>query len=105
MNDITQVLDAMQNAQVAAVKAGYEVGMKDAMRWIPVSERLPSYNTTVHIFADGWSELPIRAYLINNYDKPTWVNADDISFAQEDVTHWMPLPAPPVEPQSQQTTE
>ena len=58
------------------------------MRWIPVSERLPEAFVPVLLYcADGYSDVSMR----------TESDTGDIVFAYSDVTHWMPLPEPPME--------
>lgn len=65
-------------------------------RWISVEDELPKKGTNVLFFSSGWNE-PMMGYyknwnwqrhqhIFHSYtDNATWYN----------VTHWMPLPAPP----------
>lgn len=56
--------------------------LKEAHRWIPVTERLPDVLETVLIISDG--EVGAGIMLDDDY----WADGAD-------VTHWMPLPAQP----------
>jgi hypothetical protein len=70
-------------------------------RWIPVSERLPEHDTSVLISVrrkDG--EVVVKEVLFVDWSLPH--EPADPRFADDyggedlkDVTHWMPLPAPP----------
>lgn len=76
-------------------------------RWIPVSERMPEMgerqcyvlaadfknhywpnipNTQVGVYGDWFSD-----------GNPTWDDGDGEDLHLKEVTHWMPLPAPPTE--------
>lgn len=76
-----------------AYKNGYEVGKRDALKWIPVSERLPD---------DG---IPSTSYLcwwngcrqVCKYSRTR--KCFTFNGRVMDVTHWMPLPEPPKEGQ------
>lgn len=67
-------------------------------RWIPVEERLPEYGVRVLATdmyeGDDYTGIWTREEDKDDadgcwYDDPGWWHASD------DVTHWMPLPAPP----------
>lgn len=73
-------------------------------RWISVEDELPKKGTSVLIFSSGWNEPMIgyykawnwqrKTHMFHSYtDNSTWYN----------VTHWMPLPAPPVVSNSEKT--
>ena len=84
-------LDAIKSAM-----RGTSLSHGAAQQWVSVNERLPIVGAFVYLWAQGWSDVPIRARLIDaDHKPPTWSNEDDISFSQEDVTHWMPLPEAP----------
>ena len=76
-------------ATETAYKNGYEAGKKDALKWIPVSERLPLVGETVIALGSRggvytakytggvyWHKLNARCHMC-------------------EPTHWMPLPKPP----------
>lgn len=73
----------------------------DALRWVPVTERLPDegvpvlvtyigYNTK-KAHSDGIAKWSIEA---NSHNGGWLWNYEDTSVAVE-ITHWRPLPAPP----------
>ena len=57
-------------------------------RWIPVTERLPE--------EDGCYLVAVKNDHKRRYSKTAWFSHDSW-FARQDVTHWMPLPEPPME--------
>lgn len=70
-----------------AYKNGYEAGKRDAMKWIPVEERLPKDNYNVLVLhRNGY--VVINAWLWTH-----WA----FGYERNSITHWMPLPAPPKE--------
>ena len=89
---------------------GYEKGKADAVKWIPVTERLPSedgqYLVVKKIFNNSiWQEVLSFAKdgrKVDKYDfhrgwKNVWYYYDSEwgHIAVDSVTHWMPLPEPP----------
>lgn len=80
-----------------AYKNGYEAGVKDAHKWIPVTERLPSASVDRIIVTD--IEYPDRLPRVVRRKAVTeeefW--GVTIGFFAHGVkfTHWMPLPEPP----------
>ena len=68
-----------------AYKNGYEQGKKDALKWIPVSERLPEYGQEVIVYIGNVLKPFIMTYTFWNPEYDTWAH----------VTHWMLLPEPP----------
>lgn len=63
------------------------------MNWIPVSEHLPDDDTIVLVHVPGASEPVWIGFYVSEYDD--WVWAEGATIVEE-VTHWMPLPEPPV---------
>lgn len=84
-----------------AYKRGYEDGKQDAMKWIPVTERLPDTQDYDWVLAqitlkpDCIYCVPVTAELRAD----GWYDAYDmmIDGKYQKVTHWMPLPQPPKE--------
>ena len=81
-----------------AYKKGYEQGKQDAMKWIPVTERLPEKSgrylalTPSKVRGADYYEWLIR------YDPKGGFYDYDSEWGDipmDDVTHWMPLPTPP----------
>ena len=83
---------------------GYEHGKQDAVRWIPVTERLPE---EMDRFGGGWSAevRPSHGVLVwlssekilkvawysHTYNEWTTINENTV-YCSGEVTHWMPLP-------------
>lgn len=68
--------------------------LREAQRWIPVSERLPKIGERVIVYlANGWTGIAcwFQMYTRKNGD-PLWRN--DSGAETHNVTHWMPLPEP-----------
>ena len=64
------------------------------MRWISVQEELPIVNQNVIIF-DGVSVKDF--YYFNNLGEfRSFYEEEGIQPKNENVTHWMPLPVPPI---------
>ena len=63
--------------------------LKDAQRWIPVSERLPEDGKPVWV-CTIWNEQH-SGFLIDG----VWVGLFR-DFREGEITHWMPLPEPPI---------
>ena len=71
-------------------KNAYERGKAEALRWIPVSERLPNNDEVVLVYTtygettDGW-----------RFDDDGWfINGGENCHTLKDILAWMPLPAP-----------
>lgn len=54
-------------------------------KWIPVTERLPEYETEVLTYRKSGISVETRWRTYWDYDE----------FSDSPVTHWMPLPEPP----------
>ena len=90
--DLEAAADLIETLQAQLAERDKEIErLRKAQRWIPVSERLPEIDkeygdVDVLVYTD---EGIIEA---TTYDKDAgwglWVEAGE-------VTHWMPLPAPP----------
>ena len=80
--------------------------LKDAQRWIPVSERLPEVGKVVHVIDMNFIEYFTKPELVyetavlvevNGFKMFGFVN-EFSAWSSSDVTHWMyamPLPTPP----------
>lgn len=75
-----------------AYKNGYENGRQDALKWIPVTERLPEKKGDVLVCDTREDFVSTWEYLGNGL----WLG-NEIIWATEDITHWMPLPQLPKE--------
>lgn len=80
-----------------AFKNGYEKGKQDAVKWIPVTERLPTPYMPVLTYKQSLGkQLPFMVvdYIAIGYgETKIWVG--EIGTWKNEVTHWMPLPQPP----------
>ena len=66
----------------------------DVMRWVSVKDELPNVNQYVIIY-DGTSVKDF--YYFNNLKEfRSFYEEDGIQPKNENVTHWMPLPKPPI---------
>ena len=73
--------DYFQDGTLLADAAKRIAELEDSFRWVPTSERMPEPQVSVFVRqSDG--KVGVCAW---------W--GDDYKF---DVTHWMPLPAPPL---------
>ena len=87
--------------------------LKEQRRWIPVTERLPDtyekdpdWSTTVlfmtsqgHVHS-GYRNVgrAQKSFYDDDWTPPYWLDeSENLSFEEEEVTHWMPLPEPPKE--------
>ena len=75
-----------------AYKNGYEKGKADALKWIPVAERLPE--------EDGYYLCCVKSFCFPGRTYINILHCDKNGFQEghiytDDVTHWMPLPDPP----------
>ena len=84
-------------ATETAYKNGYKQGNADAMKWIPVSERLPPPYTPVLTCRQSFGKNPpytkVDKMVLLYGDDKVWT--DDLGTWKTVVTHWMPLPQPP----------
>ena len=81
-----------------AFKNGYEKGKQDAVKWIPVTERLPEkYGRYLALTPSRLKGKEYDEWLIYYLPQSGFYDTDpewgDIEM--DDVTHWMPLPQPP----------
>ena len=71
-----------------------QLPQSSVMRWISVQEELPIVNQNVIIF-DGVSVKDF--YYFNNLGEfRSFYEEEGIQSKNENVTHWMPLPVPPI---------
>ena len=82
------------DATEKAYKNGYEKGKQDAMRWIPVSERLPEEPLQTVLVTNG-KETCVAVYSVVYDEFGVMCGRGRGSDKRFGVTHWMPLPEPP----------
>ena len=69
--------------------------VKKTTQWIPVTERLPEYDSVV-LVTDGEDVGTGYRYVLGKIGFTGWaVPFADIK--EDDVSHWMPIPEPPKE--------
>ena len=60
--------------------------------WVSVEERLPEKNAQVLMWSAKWNIAEAGSY----YNGRFWVYSEiGDAYIADDITHWMPLPAPP----------
>lgn len=93
IEELNKALDAVNDAHNEGYDVGYWAARRDfEPRWISVEERLPEIGRTV-LTSDGvdvWTNWRLR---VGNKG----VVEIQWAYNVEEVTHWMPLPAPPKE--------
>jgi dipeptidyl aminopeptidase/acylaminoacyl peptidase len=110
--DITDIVTVLRGVGFAAVSpsAGDSASMlhycvthaadeiehlRAERQWIPVTERLPDVDATVLVAIETPSGRHV-SFLSRHRQDGFWTHADgDID--EINVTHWMPLPAPPTD--------
>lgn len=71
-----------------------QLPQSSVMRWVSVQEELPIVNQNVIVF-DGVSVKDF--YYFNNLGEfRSFYEEEGIQHKNENVTHWMPLPVPPI---------
>lgn len=65
----------------------FQTAVANKPRWIPTTERLPE--------EDGCYLVAVKNDHKRRYSKTAWFSHNSW-FARQDVTHWMPLPEPPM---------
>ena len=76
--------------------------LRNERRWIPVTERLPDIDANVLAAFSEDGKVRVCEVLFADFSdedeppKPEWCG-DYGRIAHEDVSHWMPLPAPPAD--------
>lgn len=76
-----------------AYKNGYEQGKQDAVKWIPVTERLPEYGENVLAYLEN--KITVLRHYNGFFEKTLGVRHGKLVYL--DVTHWMSLPESPKE--------
>ena len=90
--------EAMGNKQVAKAWQGamqllYDMPtLTPPNEWVSVEERLPEGHVQVLMWSAKWNIAEAGSY----YNKHFWVYSEiGDGYIAEDITYWMPLPAPP----------
>lgn len=81
-------------------------GCPEKMEWISVKDRLPESQQCVLFVQSGSSDVFSGTYK-SNYDYADWSETcncggicNESLFYQTEITHWMPLPTPPIDKDS-----
>ena len=88
------VVQAVLGACVLAVAAIRE---QEERRWIPVTERLPEYEGSYLVYTERGSVYASHFYTEKRFASGYVREAQWSQRGKVKVTHWMPLPKPPVE--------
>ena len=81
---------------------GFLAGYKAAQQWISVKNRLPEEDVAVLAYGKVLNDSPDILGVRRRYNgdqewKHTWESEDGFIYREDDITHWMPLPAAPKE--------
>lgn len=99
--DLLQLITKLENtlqARIAELTAE-NAALREHVRWIPVSERLPELQDpclVIYRSIDAISAIGLR-YRQDVLDGYVWIDEDGLASPAGNVTHWMPLPKPPEE--------
>ncbi len=74
---------------------GYEQGKQDAVKWTPVTERLPDSDTEYVLCCGSKGGMFVGWTAIKSYDESGKCTGFQNSGKGRSFTHWMPLPEPP----------
>lgn len=90
-----------KRANIFEILDSYERGRASALKWIPVSERLPERSGTYLVTTTSGAVTTARFYEEatfpqTHYRSYEWHRKASWS-RNRNVTHWMPLPEPPKE--------
>ena len=78
-----------------ATEQAYKNGKADAMKWIPVTERLPEKEQDVLCSRGNHIGALMDVYTYMGDDKWDDTYGNRSYTDDEGITHWMPLPQPP----------
>lgn len=102
LHEAADAIEELQRQIDAWVEPERKALIKSLPHWIPVAERLPNCNGCYLVwrphFFGGEIGMPSICYFDGSN---TWHDSYGVDFTRilhpEDVTHWMPLPEPPME--------
>ena len=90
--DLEAAADLIETLQAQLAERDKEIErLRKAQRWIPVSERLPEIDKE-------YGDVDVLVYTDEGIIEATTYDKDDgwgLWVEAGEVTHWMPLPAPP----------
>jgi hypothetical protein len=94
----SKVMDEIDRLKAVEVAYGLLQAELDRYKWIPVSERLPEIGADFLVY-DAFYE-PREDFQCIRFGRMTksWgISSQGANYAAPTITHWMPLPSPPVE--------
>lgn len=109
MIDIQTVVEEIQSSLDIASYSEHDKGFDDGLKyvlgliekaptltppneWVSVEDELPENNTQVLMWSARWKIAEAGSY----YNKHFWVYSEiGDGYIADNITHWMPLPAPP----------
>lgn len=66
------------------------------MNWIPVKDEFPEHGVEVLIFSPIYGVLTAAKDWTQGHSPDHWNTSYNSRLEMDDVTHWMPLPKPPL---------
>jgi hypothetical protein len=87
------------DAEIAKLIASRDAAIRKESKWISVKERLPEENELVLAYGLDYGKGPGKHYVVaeRRFDKFYYIDSNGIELERLDyITHWMPLPEPPV---------
>ena len=94
-NDHKKLADALKQSRLLqdARRRRHEAEEENGREWIPVTERVPKPHPTTHYLVFDYTGV-IR--FMTRCDGG-WEECEAFFYGDKDITHWMPLPAPPTD--------
>ena len=67
--------------------------------WISVKDKMPDNNKMLNVLVTNGRDTHVAIRWFTNVDplKTDWSYSDCCGCSADGVTHWMPLPSPPIE--------
>jgi hypothetical protein len=79
-----EFIEDLRDSFVSGFADGYEQGLMEATKWIPVVERLPEKHQYVLVTYKGLDGR--RFVVVTNWNPNTWIESKSVA--------WMPVPEP-----------
>ena len=99
LHEIKEAIDKELDSKLcSSCYAHFVCGSTIEQQWIKVTDRLPDTHGNYMVYIEGY--VSISAYA-QTHDGLVWFDPDgyEIDPHTEGITHWMPLPSPPIQQQ------